>query len=96
MPDEAGWHWFRFKICGSQATQQQRIEKFIRKIKDEFHDAKINDFSRSLGYWDDYVEVWIPGKQTGAKFLEDFIVDSYLYDEFDGIELLRREWRPSN
>jgi hypothetical protein len=55
MPDEAGQYWFRFKICGTPATQQQRIDKFIREIKDKFPCAKTDD-SRSLGYWDDYVE----------------------------------------
>jgi hypothetical protein len=75
MPDEAGWHWFRFRICGTQATQEQRINKFIREVKEEFHGAKIRD-SRSPGYWDDYVEVWIPGKQAGAKFLKCSIVNS--------------------
>jgi hypothetical protein len=91
MPDEAGRHWFKFKICGAPAMQQQRIDKLIREVKD-FHGAKTHAYP-SLGYH--YVGVWIPGKQAGDEFLECFTVNSFLFGS-DGIKLVRHEWRPSN
>jgi hypothetical protein len=89
MPDEAGEHWFKFKICGDPATLQQRTNEFISRVKESFPNAIIQDSPIARDSWD--VEVWISNK----KEVETALVNFYLFEP-DEVKLVDDKWFPSN